>query len=72
VWLVASESATQSVTNVRGAGAVELKELVRDCESHSANHDVEGGNCCGEACGTGRGARGGVNGGPACCTEELY
>jgi hypothetical protein len=47
VCLVAPESATQSVTGVGGAGAVELRLPTRDCGSHSLNHDVEGGDCCG-------------------------
>jgi hypothetical protein len=34
LWLVASEFATQSVTGMGGAGAVELKESARDCRSH--------------------------------------
>jgi hypothetical protein len=42
---VASESATQSVTDVGGADAVELRQPTRDCRSHSLNHDVEGGDC---------------------------
>jgi hypothetical protein len=70
VWLVALESVTQSVTSVRGASAIELKEPVRDCGSQSSNHGVKSGSCCGEA--RGRGAIGGVNGGPACCTREPY
>jgi hypothetical protein len=42
VWLVAVETATQSVTGVEGAGAIELKEPMRDCESHSVNHAIKG------------------------------
>jgi hypothetical protein len=43
-----------------GAGAVELRQPVRDCGYHSPNHGVEGSDCYGE----GRDARGGVNEGP--------
>jgi hypothetical protein len=43
--LVALESATQSVTSVGGANAVELRQPVRDYRSHFLNHDVKGGNC---------------------------
>jgi hypothetical protein len=68
VWLMASESATQSVMGVGGAGAVELKQPARDYESHSPNRDIEGGDCCGG----GRGAIGGVNKGPTCCTGKPY
>jgi hypothetical protein len=65
VWLVAPESATQSVTGVGGAGTVELKQPVRDCDSHTLNHGVEGDDCCG-------GGRGeGGNEGPTCCTGVL-
>jgi hypothetical protein len=61
--LVAPESATQSVTGVGGAGAVELRQLVRDWGSYSPNHGVEDDDCCG-------GSR--VNEGPACCTGKPY
>jgi hypothetical protein len=61
--LVASESATQSVTGVGGADAVELRQPMRDCGSHSPNHGIEGGDCCG-------GGR--VNEGPTCCTGKAY
>jgi hypothetical protein len=66
--LVALESATQPATRVGGAGAVELKQLVRDCGSHSSNHGVEGDDYCGG----GRGIRGGVKKGPTCCTGKSY
>jgi hypothetical protein len=55
VCLVALKSATQSVTSMGGVDAVELRQLARDCGSHSLNHGIEGGNCCG---------RGDVNEGP--------
>jgi hypothetical protein len=61
--LVALESATQSVTDVGGADAIELRQSARDCASHSLNHDVEGGDCC---------DGGGVNEGPTWCTEKLH
>jgi hypothetical protein len=63
VWLVASKTATQSVTGVGGADAVEMRQPVRECGSHSSNHDVEGGNCC---------DGGGVNEGPTCCIEKTH
>jgi hypothetical protein len=66
--LVALESATQPATRVGGVGAVELKQLVRDCGSHSSNHGVEGDDYCGG----GRGVRGGVKKGPTCCTGKSY
>jgi hypothetical protein len=68
VWLVVLESATQSMMGVGGVGVVELKQPTRDYVSHSPNHDVKGGNCCGR----GRGARGGVDEGPTCCTRKPY
>jgi hypothetical protein len=61
--LVASESATQSVTGVGGADAVELRQPARDYGSHSPNHGVEGDDCYGA---------GRVNVGPTCCTGEPY
>jgi hypothetical protein len=61
--LVASESATQSITGVGGAGIVELRQPARDCGYHSLNHSVEGGDCCGG---------GSVNEGPTCCTGKPY
>jgi hypothetical protein len=63
VWLVVLESATQPVTDVRGAGAVELRQPVRDYGSHSLNHSTK----CGDCCGGGR-----VNEGPTCCTRKPY
>jgi hypothetical protein len=57
VWLVAPESATQSVMSVGE------QKPSRDCGSHSPNHSVEGGDCCG-------GGR--VNKGPTCCTGRPY
>jgi hypothetical protein len=51
-----------------GARAIELKQPMRDYESHSPNHDVEGGDYFGG----GKGARGGINEGPTCCTEMPY
>jgi hypothetical protein len=59
VWLVAPEFATQSVTGVGGAGAVELRQPARGCVSHNPNHD----NCYGG---------GSVNEGPTCCTGKPY
>jgi hypothetical protein len=61
--LVALESATQLVTGMWGADAIELRQPVRDCGSHSPNHRVDGGNCCG---------RGSVNEGPTWCTGKPY
>jgi hypothetical protein len=63
VWLVALDSATQSVTGMGGAGVVELKQPLRDWGSHSLNHGIEDGDCCGG---------GKVNEGPACCTGKPY
>jgi hypothetical protein len=63
VWLVAPESVTQSVTGVGGADAVELRQLVRDCGSHSPNHGVKGDDCCG-------GGR--VNEESTCCMGKPY
>jgi hypothetical protein len=57
--LVALESATQSVTDVGGVGTVELRQPMRDWGSHSPNHGVEDGDCCGG---------GKVNEDPTCCT----
>jgi hypothetical protein len=59
--LVAPKSATQSVMSMGGADTVELRQLARDYGSHSLNHGVEGGNCCG---------RGDVNEGPTWCTRK--
>jgi hypothetical protein len=53
----------QSVTGVEGAGAVDLRQPARDWGSHSPNHGVEDGDCCG-------GGR--VNKGPACCIGKPY
>jgi hypothetical protein len=61
--LVAPESATQSVTVVKRADAIELRQPTRDCGSHSLNHGVEGGGCCGGDS---------VNEGPTCCTGKPY
>jgi hypothetical protein len=61
--LVAPKSATQSVTGVGVAGAVELRQPVRDCGFHSPNHDIEDSDCCG-------GGR--VNEGHACYTGKPY
>jgi hypothetical protein len=52
-----------------------LKELARDCWSHSPVHEIQDGYttgrvnnvCCGKAQGKGKGGRGGV-GGPTCST----
>jgi hypothetical protein len=54
VWLVAPELATQSTTDVGGVDVVELRQLVRDCGSHSLNHDVKGGDCY-DRCGVNEG-----------------
>jgi hypothetical protein len=48
---------------VGGANAVEVRQSVRDCGSHSPNHGVEGGDCYG-------GGR--VNEGPTWCTGRPY
>jgi hypothetical protein len=61
--VVVQESAIQSVTGVGGADVVELRQTARDCGSHSLNHNVEGGDCCG---------RGSVNEGSTYCTERPY
>jgi hypothetical protein len=61
--LVAPESATQSVTGMGGADVIEMRQLARDCGSHSLNYDVEGGDCFG-------GGR--ANEGPTCCTGKPY
>jgi hypothetical protein len=63
VWLVAPESTTQSVRGLGGAGAVELRQPVRNCESDSPNHGVEGDDYCGG---------GNVNEGPTYCTGKPY
>jgi hypothetical protein len=63
VWLMVPESATQLITGVGGAGAVELRQPARDCGSHSLNHGVEG-----EDCSDG----GDSNKGPTCCTENPH
>jgi hypothetical protein len=41
VWLEAPESATQSVAGAGGVSSMVLKELARDCGSHSPNHSVQ-------------------------------
>jgi hypothetical protein len=61
--LVAPKSATQSVTGVGVAGAVELRQPVMDCGFHSLNHGIEDSNCCG-------GGR--VNEGHACYMGKPY
>jgi hypothetical protein len=61
--LVAPKSTTQSVTGVRRADAIELRQPARDCRSHSLNHGVEGGDCCGGDS---------ANEGPTCCTRKPY
>jgi hypothetical protein len=63
VCLVAPESATQSVTGMGGAGAVELRQPVSDCWFQSPNHSVQGDDCCGG---------GSVNEGPTCYTGKPY
>jgi hypothetical protein len=62
-WLVALESATQSVTSVGGADAVALRKPARDCGSHSPNHGGESDDCC---------DRGRLNECPTCCTGKPY
>jgi hypothetical protein len=57
VWLLALKSATQSIMGVGGVNLIKLKESMRYYESHSSNHGVEGGDCCGGARGGGRNAR---------------
>jgi hypothetical protein len=44
VWLDAPESTTQLVAVVGGVSSMVLKELARDCGSHSRDHDVQ--DCC--------------------------
>jgi hypothetical protein len=61
--LVASEFATQSVTDVGGADVVELRQPTRDYGSHSPNHGVEGDDCC---------DGGDVNEGPTWCTGKPH
>jgi hypothetical protein len=61
--LVAPEFATQSVTGVGGAGAIELRQPAGDWESYSPNHDVKDGDYCG---------RGRVNERPACWMRKPY
>jgi hypothetical protein len=51
-----------------GAGAIELKQRTRESGSHYPNHNAESSDCCGR----GRGARGGVNKGPTCCTGKPH
>jgi hypothetical protein len=63
VWLVAPESAMQSVAGMGRADAVELRQPTRDYESHSSNHGVEGSDYC-------DGYR--VNESPTCCTGKPY
>jgi hypothetical protein len=43
--------------------AIELRQPVRDYGSHSLNHDIEGGDCCGG---------GSVNEDPTCYTGKAY
>jgi hypothetical protein len=61
--LVAPESATQLVTDVGGANAIELRQPAWDGRSHSPNRSVEGGDCC---------DGGDVNEGPTWCTEKPH
>jgi hypothetical protein len=61
--LVASESTTQLVTDVGGAGTVELRQPVRDWGSHSPNHNSEDSDCC---------DKGSRNEGPTCCTKKPH
>jgi hypothetical protein len=61
LWLVMLEPATQSFTDVGGAGTVELRQPTRDCGFHSLNHGVKGDDFY---------DRGGVNEGPTCCTKK--
>jgi hypothetical protein len=46
-----------------GANAIELRQPMRDCGSHSPNHDAEGGDCC---------DRGDVNEGPTWCIRKPH
>jgi hypothetical protein len=48
---------------VGGAGAVELRQPMRDYGSHSPNHNVKGSDCC---------DGGSVNECPTCCTGKPY
>jgi hypothetical protein len=54
------------------ASAIELKELMRDYMSQSMDHGVQDDSYCDRARGRGRSNKGGMNGGPAYCTIELY
>jgi hypothetical protein len=57
VWLDAPESTTQSVIDGGGVSVIVLKELSRECWSHSPVHGVQDGGCGGGARGRGRGQR---------------
>jgi hypothetical protein len=46
-----------------GANTVELMKPARGCGSHSPNHDIKGGDCCGG---------GDVNKGPTWCTGKPH
>jgi hypothetical protein len=63
VWLVVPESTTQLVIGMGEADVIELRQPMRDCGSHSPNHDIKGGDYYG-------GGR--VNKGPTCCTGGQY
>jgi hypothetical protein len=66
VWLEASESATGG--GLGGVSSMVLKELARDCGSHSPDHGEQD---CGWGGGVrGRGTRGGVNVGPTCSVAK--
>jgi hypothetical protein len=67
VLLEVPDAATQSVMSVGGVSPIVLKELAKDCGSRSPNYGVQDCGCGGGARGRSRGARGGVNGDPACC-----
>jgi hypothetical protein len=41
VWLMAQKSADQLVKYVVGVSAIELKETMRVCRSHSLDHGVQ-------------------------------
>jgi hypothetical protein len=53
----------ESVTGMGVADIIELRQSVSACGSHSLNHGVKGGSCCG---------RGRLNEGSTCCTGRAY
>jgi hypothetical protein len=55
--VIASHPVSHGLGGGRGVSVIVLKELDRDCWSHSPYHGVQDGGCCGGARGRGRGAR---------------